>query len=403
MTEPCKIPLRNNKGEIVDHALVDAEDFVEVNKYKWHLTKNGYVESKIDSRNVPLHQNIMGKASKTMLIDHINGNKLDNTRTNLRFASRHQNGQNKPKKTGTSSTYIGIGYCKKIKKWIAMSRYNGQKKNLGSFLEPIHAAEQYDKFVLLHFGENARTNNLINFEDVKDLDIETLFFKTKKEIPKNIVLNKKLYEVLKKYKGNRFYKTTTTLDEAISVLKEFEKKIEEIKTEELNLHYQKEITRNKDGVAIIEVKTSTEENDYFMVSDNLWHDISRYTWTKENTYYITRIKNMNIKVHRMIMNANDDDIIDHSDKNTRNNTTENLRLSTDSFNNHNRTKVSGASSTYLGVTKKTNTDIWIAQITKDHKHYYIGSFYEEIEAAKAYNKRAIELYGEYANLNVFEN
>jgi hypothetical protein len=107
--------------------------------------------------------------------------------------------------------------------------------------------------------------------------------------------------------------------------------------------------------------------------------------------------------------TNENIIIDHIDKNPKNNKESNLRFSDAVLNNHNRKKKenisSRSSNKYIGVTKinnKRSVNTFQARISKDNKTHYIGTFATDIEAAKAYNEKAIELYGEYANLNIIE-
>ncbi len=101
-----------------------------------------------------------------------------------------------------------------------------------------------------------------------------------------------------------------------------------------------------------------------------------------------------ISMSRLLLNALDSNIlVDHKDHNTLNNCRDNLRYATYSNNNANRIP----KNKYLGVTWHKNA--WRAVITKNKKHIHIGRFRDEIDAAKAYDKRAIEIHGEFANLN----
>ena len=70
------------------------------------------------------------------------------------------------------------------------------------------------------------------------------------------------------------------------------------------------------------------------------------------------------------------------------------------MNNHCKTKKAGASSQYFGVCYVEKKKKWVSEIRKDKVRHHVGSFKTEIEAAKAYNKKAFELYGEDAKINV---
>lgn len=98
----------------------------------------------------------------------------------------------------------------------------------------------------------------------------------------------------------------------------------------------------------------------------------------------------------------DKPMTDHIDRDKLNNTRENLRLCTSSENNGNVIKRSSNTSGYKGVYKYSTKSIgngWIAIITCKKQRKIIGVFRNKLEAARAYDKVAIELFGEYARLN----
>ena len=105
-----------------------------------------------------LHREILD-APKGTLVDHENGDSLDNRRANLRFATPAQNTYNRPKIRGkTASKYIGLYFIKEIKKWGARIRYQGKRIYLGSFETQIEAAKAYDEAAKKYHGEFARLN-----------------------------------------------------------------------------------------------------------------------------------------------------------------------------------------------------------------------------------------------------
>lgn len=102
-----------------------------------------------------MHREIVG-TPEGMDTDHINGDKLDNRRSNLRICTHAQNGANRgPQKNG-SSGYKGVSYH--CKKWRVQICINGKTKRLGGFNSLLDAAKAYDKAARKYHGEFARTN-----------------------------------------------------------------------------------------------------------------------------------------------------------------------------------------------------------------------------------------------------
>jgi hypothetical protein len=135
-----------------------------------------------------------------------------------------------------------------------------------------------------------------------------------------------------------------------------------------------------------------------LVDEEFWHKFNSMFWHIIGNGYIQN--NKEGLMHRIVMNAKDNEIIDHIN-NKYNNRRSNLRIASSSLNSHNRTKKKNASSKYFGVSFSKKNKIWMSQIIYKGTHYYLGNFKDEIDAAKAYNKKALELYKEKANLNLF--
>lgn len=76
-------------------------------------------------------------------------------------------------------------------------------------------------------------------------------------------------------------------------------------------------------------------------------------------------------------------------------------MSNYTLNNHNKSKQENTTSKFIGVHLERSSGKYIAKIKKEKKSYFIGRFETEEKAAEEYNKKSIELYGKYANLNTF--
>lgn len=125
-------------------------------------------------------------------------------------------------------------------------------------------------------------------------------------------------------------------------------------------------------------------------------------------YLLVYVNNKPYLVHRIIFlwhHGYLPDMIDHIDRNKRNNHIKNLRESTLSENNINKVKVklikgNKPSSQYKGVSWEQDRKKWRVKIMKDGKRIDLGRFINEIDAAKAYNIAAINLHGEFTCLNI---
>lgn len=152
---------------------------------------------------------------------------------------------------------------------------------------------------------------------------------------------------------------------------------------------------------------------FAIVDDEDFELVSKYSWyciEKENNFYAKRtfvIKLNGIKrykyvyMHRYILGISESEIfIDHWDHNGLNNQRYNLRKASRSNNGCNRIKSKIAASKHKGVVKHGKK--WQAACSKDKKKFHLGSFSNEIDAAKAYNEMALKLHGEFAKLNIIE-
>lgn len=104
-------------------------------------------------------------------------------------------------------------------------------------------------------------------------------------------------------------------------------------------------------------------------------------------------------MHREIMNAPKGMVVDHIDGNGLNNRKSNLRICTQAQNNLNSRPKRNCSSRYKGVSFYKRDKIWQVQIFHNSRTIFLGRFDDEIEAALAYDRKAAELFGEFAYLN----
>jgi len=145
--------------------ILDWQDYYRFGRFKWEITGNDnkfYAVRSVrvgSSRTttVRLHRLIMN-APQNLVVDHINGDSLDNRRANLRLATQTQNLYNRKKKENTSSQFIGSFFNKSHRYWCSQIKVNGKSIWLGSFDSEIAAARAYDKAALEYHKEFARLN-----------------------------------------------------------------------------------------------------------------------------------------------------------------------------------------------------------------------------------------------------
>lgn len=158
--------------------IVDDEDYEYLSQWPWHATspksgKHIYAcrKGRIcegDHRQTILMHRIIINVPDNLKTDHINGNGLDNRRSNLRMCTDAQNGYNSKKK-GKTSKYKGVTWRPRSKQWAARIAANGICYNLGLFTNEHAAAYVYNLAAEYLFGEFARLNIipidlLLNFE-----------------------------------------------------------------------------------------------------------------------------------------------------------------------------------------------------------------------------------------------
>lgn len=175
LEESIAIPLGNDRYALISK---EDEDLARLNWYaheggkgdvKYHYAARRFHVGGGAREREWLHTVVMERIleralESSELADHINGDKLDNRRDNLRVASRTQNEANKKKrvwtKTPTSSQYKGVTFMKDRNRWRASIQKDGKQLFLGTFKDEIEAAKAYNKAAVEVYGEFAYLNEV---------------------------------------------------------------------------------------------------------------------------------------------------------------------------------------------------------------------------------------------------
>lgn len=149
--------------------LIDEEDFDLVNSMAWYVRKPHprskeyvYCRRKVDGkdRSTPLHRFVLnlGLNDQKRTVDHINGNTLDNRKSNLRICTISENLRNLKLRKTNKSGYKGVNYHKHQKKWASRICINRKRIHLGYFTNEVDAAKAYDEASKKYHGEFGSLN-----------------------------------------------------------------------------------------------------------------------------------------------------------------------------------------------------------------------------------------------------
>jgi hypothetical protein len=151
------------------------------------------------------------------------------------------------------------------------------------------------------------------------------------------------------------------------------------------------------------------EGRFTLVDHEVFYRLNIFQWYAdgkgEKIYAVRNIVSANenpkiVRLHREIMNPPKGLLVDHKNRNTLDNRRDNLRIATVSQNACNcRRNKSNASSQFKGVCLEKRIAKWIAVISRHGKRIHLGTFDNEIDAAKAYDEAAKKYHGEFARLN----
>ena len=133
-------------------AVIDDEDFDKISKYHWRYHSEGYAIALVrnnvgETTSIYMHR-LINKTPDGFHTDHINRNKLDNRRENLRTVTRRQNQSNMKTNSRNKTGFKGV-YQDHLGGWMARMRIHGKKRSLGRFKTIEEAAKRYNAFAAI--------------------------------------------------------------------------------------------------------------------------------------------------------------------------------------------------------------------------------------------------------------
>lgn len=138
--------------------LLDDEDYEKFKNINCNITKDGYVDFYIKNDTIKLHRHIMKVNDRNLIVDHIDGNPLNNQKKNLRICSKLDNTRNRRKYISNTSGYKGVHFQKANSKWEASIQINNKNIHIGYFETSEEAATAYDEASKKYHGKFSSPN-----------------------------------------------------------------------------------------------------------------------------------------------------------------------------------------------------------------------------------------------------
>ena len=165
MSNDTTISIPLTQGYVTTIDQIDLEVVTKKMQVRINKTSGPYALKNIRTpagyRPARLHRIIMERMLGRQLllnelVDHIDGDGLNNCRANLRLANHSLNGRNAKLRRDNKVGLKGVCWSKPAKRWRAYGKMNGKQVHLGYFDTPEEAHEAYQKYALANYGEFAR-------------------------------------------------------------------------------------------------------------------------------------------------------------------------------------------------------------------------------------------------------
>jgi len=152
----AEMKIYNKAGNVCATTIIDICDVDKCKKNKWHLLINGYVSTIIKRKNIRLARFLLDVTDSNMCVDHIDGDRLHNTRDNLRVCTILQNNKNQKLRVDNTSGHKGVYLDKKSNTWFTHITSDKVKYHLGYGLTKEEAIKRREEAEIVYFGEYSR-------------------------------------------------------------------------------------------------------------------------------------------------------------------------------------------------------------------------------------------------------
>lgn len=153
----AEVILYNHKNDEIAKTIIDIEDIDKVEKYKWYLS-GGYARNAVFA--IRLHNLILNfTVCDNQTIDHINRDRLDNRKSNLRIVNYSENAINKGKQSNNTSGYVGVSFDKNRDKYAPHIKINRKKIFLGRYKTIEEAIAVRIEAEIIYFGHKIDREN----------------------------------------------------------------------------------------------------------------------------------------------------------------------------------------------------------------------------------------------------